>query len=184
MKLYELINGPWHGRALLILFAPILFHMFEHAFQAVQVFVLHVDRADALGLIGMWMPELIRGEMLHFSIAAYTLAVICFTGGPAVGMSRKFGLIAVAVQSWHLFEHSLLIFQRATDHFFFGASEPTSLVQLLIPRVELHFMYNSVVFSAIVIALLLHAYPPRGEGGRSRCGCARVTEVEAEAVAA
>jgi hypothetical protein len=90
----------------------------------------------------------------------------------------------VAVQSWHLLEHSLLIFQRTSYHFFFGASEPTSIAQLLIPRVELHFIYNGVVFCAIVIALLLHTYPPRGEAIRSRCGCARATELEAEVIAA
>lgn len=184
MKLYERINGPWHGRALIFLFAPILFHMLEHVTQAVQVFVLDVDRADALGLLGMWMADLIRGETLHFGFAVYTLLSILLVGGSAVGMARTFGLLAVAVQAWHLFEHSLLIFQRTTDHFFFGASEPTSIAQLLIPRVELHFMYNGVVFSAIVIALLLHAFPPRGEAIRSRCGCARATELEAEVVAA
>ena len=184
MKLYERINGPWHGRALLILFALILFHMFEHVVQVVQTYFLGVDRMDALGLLGVWMAELIRGESVHFSFAVYTWSAIFLTGGAAVGMARSFGLIALAVQSWHLVEHSSLIFQRATDSFFFGASEPTSLAQLLIPRVELHFMYNGVVFSAIVIALLLHAYPPRGERARSRCACTMAPATEVEAIPA
>ena len=187
MNLFARINGPWHGRALIVLFAPILFHMFEHAVQAVQVFLLDVERADALGLLGIWMAELIRGETVHFSFAAYTMAAILLAGGPAVGMARRFGIMALAVQGWHLFEHTLLIFQRTTDSFFFGASEPTSLAQLLVPRVELHFAYNGVVFAGIVIALLLHAYPPRGERERSSCRCAMTTietEAEAEAVTA
>ena len=184
MNFYRRINGPWHGRALLILFAPILFHMFEHTTQAVQVYVLNVQREDALGLLGVWMADLIRGEAVHFSFALYTLASILLVGGAGVGLARSFGLMAVAVQSWHLFEHSLLIYQRTVDSFFFGASEPTSLMQLLVPRVELHFIYNSAVFAAIVIALLLHAYPPRGETVRSSCDCAMDTQAEAEAVPA
>ncbi|HEU0073263.1 MAG TPA: hypothetical protein VFS30_04560 [Dehalococcoidia bacterium] len=182
MKLYERINGPWHGRALLILFAVILFHMFEHVVQVVQTYLLGVDRVDALGLLGVWMPDLIRSETVHFGFSVYTWSAIFLTGGAAVGMARNIGLIALSVQSWHLLEHSTLIFQRATDSFFFGASEPTSLAQLLIPRVELHFIYNGVVFSAIVIALLLHAYPPRGETARSRCVCTMTPTVEVEAV--
>jgi hypothetical protein len=184
MKLYELINGPWHGRALLILFAVIFFHMFEHVVQTVQVYVLDVDRADALGLLGIWMAELIRSEAVHFGFSVYTLGSILLTGGPAVGMARSFGLVALAVQSWHLFEHSQLILQRTTDSFFFGASEPTSLAQFLVPRVELHFIYNGAVFSALVIALLLHAYPPRGEASRSRCACAMVAEDQTKTVPA
>jgi hypothetical protein len=184
MKLYERINGPWHGRMLLILFAPILFHMSEHVTQVLQVFVLGVDRSDALGGLGVWMPDLIRSEFVHFGFSVYTLSSILLLGGGMVGLARRVGLLALAVQAWHLLEHSLLLFQGRTGTFFFGADEQTSLVQLLVPRVELHFVYNGVVFTVILIAMLLHAFPPRGEMAKPRCGCPRVTTLEAEAAAA
>jgi hypothetical protein len=114
----------------------------------------------------------------------YTLSSILLLGGGMVGLARRVGLVALAVQAWHLFEHSMLLFQGRTGTFFFGADEQTSLVQLLVPRVELHFVYNGVVFTVILIAMLLHAFPPRGETARPRCGCVRQGEAEAELVAA
>ena len=184
MKLYERINGPWHSRALVIVFSPIFFHMFEHVLQVFQVYVLNIERADALGLLGIWLPRLMRAEVIHFGFSVYTLLAILVLGGAIVGRARWFGLVALSVQSWHLFEHTLLLTQRSTDNFFFGTAGPSSLVELLIPRVELHFAYNATVFTCILVAMLLHAYPPRGETVRPRCGCARQGEAEAELVAA
>jgi hypothetical protein len=184
MKLYERLNGPWHGRALLIVFAPILFHMFEHVLQVSQVYVLNVERADALGLLGIWLPRLMRAEVLHFGFSVYTLLAILVLGGAVVGRARWFGAAALSVQAWHLFEHSLLLTQRSTDNFFFGTTGPSSLAELLVPRVELHFAYNATVFTCILVAILLHAYPPRGETARPRCGCVRQGVAEAEELVA
>jgi hypothetical protein len=180
MKRHWRINGEWHRWALLVAFAPILFHMFEHVLQVTQVYVLNVDRADALGLLGIWLPRLMRAEVVHFGFSVYTLLAILLLGGAIVGRARWFGVIALSVQSWHLFEHTLLLTQRSIDNFFLGTAGPSSLVELLIPRVELHFVYNATVFTGILVAMLLHAYPPRGETARPRCGCVRQGAAEAE----
>jgi hypothetical protein len=49
---------------------------------------------------------------------------------------------------------------------------PTSLVQLWVPRVELHLFYNTIVFVPMVIAMYYHLYPPAAEKTAPRCSCA------------
>ena len=56
-------------------------------------------------------------------------------------------------------------------HNFFGRPVPTSLVQLWVPRVELHLFYNTIVFIPMVIAMYYHMFPPRGRR-RRQCTCA------------
>ena len=40
---------------------------------------------------------------------------------------------------------------------------PTSLIQLWVPRVELHLFYNTIVFIPMVIAMYYHLFPPAAE---------------------
>ena len=49
---------------------------------------------------------------------------------------------------------------------------PTSLVQLWVPRVELHLFYNTIVFIPMVIAMYYHLFPPAAEKTVPRCSCA------------
>src|SRR5262249_6436333 len=49
---------------------------------------------------------------------------------------------------------------------------PTSIIQLWIPRVELHLFYNSVVFIPMVIGMYYHMFPPEGEAPSHKCACA------------
>jgi hypothetical protein len=43
---------------------------------------------------------------------------------------------------------------------------PTSLLQVWVPRVELHLFYNTIVFVPMVIAMYFHMFPPRSRQGR------------------
>jgi hypothetical protein len=52
-----------------------------------------------------------------------------------------------------------------------GRPVPTSLLQLWVPRVELHLFYNTIVFIPMVIAMYYHLFPPAGEQV-PRCSCA------------
>src|SRR5580692_10821586 len=47
-------------------------HWLEHLFQAWQVYVMHMPRACALGMLGMKYPWLVRTESLHFGFALLT----------------------------------------------------------------------------------------------------------------
>jgi hypothetical protein len=49
---------------------------------------------------------------------------------------------------------------------------PTSLVQLWVPRVELHLFYNAVVFLPMVVAMFHHMFPPDPAAAGQRCTCA------------
>ena len=76
------------------------------------------------------------------------------------------------IQFWHHIEHALLQAQVITGHTLFGAAAPTSIVQLWIPRLELHLFYNSVVFVPMVVAMYYHLFPSAPDAARMRCSCA------------
>ena len=53
----------------------------------------------------------------------------------------------------------------------FDRPVPTSLVQLWVPRVELHLFYNTIVFIPMVVAMYFHMFPP-ADPARPTCTCA------------
>ena len=54
----------------------------------------------------------------------------------------------------------------------FGSPVPMSLAQLVIPRLELHLIYNTIVFIPMVVAMYRHLIPPEAERVRMGCTCA------------
>jgi hypothetical protein len=62
--------------------------------------------------------------------------------------------------------------QAATGAYLFGRSEPTSIIQLVVPRVELHLFYNAIVTVPMVLALIRHRWPRPNGRAVLRCGCA------------
>ena len=58
-----------------------------------------------------------------------------------------------------LFEHALLFLQSLTGQNLLGEAVPTSILQMVFPRVELHLFYNVVVFVPMVVAMVLHRRP-------------------------
>ena len=98
---------------------------------------------------------------------------------------RRWWTIALAIQFFHHIEHLLLQIQAITGHNFFDRPVPTSIVQLWVPRVELHLFYNTIVFIPMAIAMYYHMFPARprsrrhararGTGGES----CRLTQVPA-----
>jgi hypothetical protein len=49
---------------------------------------------------------------------------------------------------------------------------PTSIVQLWVPRVELHLFYNAIVFIPMVIAMYYHMFPSSPHVAKQQCTCA------------
>jgi len=78
----------------------------------------------------------------------------------------------LVIQFWHHIEHALLQGQVIAGRNLFGSPVPVSIVQLWIPRVELHLLYNSLVFVPMVVAVYFHLFPTESERGVMRCGCA------------
>lgn len=151
------LNGPWHRRALSAFMVVVFAHWAEHIVQAYQVFVLEWPRPAAGGILGLWFPLLASSEVLHFAYNLSLLAgLVCLRPGFLDG-ARAWWTAALLIQGWHFFEHFLLQAQWLAGIYLFGADQQTSILQLWIPRVELHFLYNTLVFIPMLIGLLLHS---------------------------
>ena len=169
---YEKLNTRWHERALQIFMVIVLGHWGEHLAQAYQIYVMGWPRPKANGILGLWYPWLIKSEALHYGYAIVMLIGIWVLRKGFTGKSRTWWTVALVIQFWHHIEHFLLIWQATTHHNFFGKPVPFSVLQLVIPRVELHLFYNSIVFIPMVIAMYYHMFPSENEQEKMQCTCA------------
>jgi len=168
------LNGRWHERSLQVFMVIVLAHWAEHVVQAIQIFVFGWARPEARGVLGQFFPWLVKSEALHYGYALVMLIGLWILRQGFSGRSRSWWMLAIYIQFWHHIEHGLLQLQAITGHNLFGSPVPTSIVQLWVPRVELHLFYNSVVFVPMVIAMYYHMYPPPSEQDQAAaCTCAR-----------
>jgi hypothetical protein len=165
------VNGIYHRTALTVFMLIVLAHWAEHLAQAWQVWVFHRPRPQARGVLGAFFPVLVSSEWLHYGYAVVMLIGLWMLRGGFVGRARRFWGLALMVQVWHHFEHLLLLVQALTGVYLFGSAVPTSVLQLLFPRVELHLFYNAVVFVPMVIAVFLHLRPTPTELAQMDCSC-------------
>lgn len=170
--LSNVINGPAHERTLNVYIAIVLAHWVEHLLQAYQIFVMGWPRPEAGGFLGLWLPWLVKTELLHWGYAFVMLIGLIVLLPGFGGQSRKWWIVSLIIQSWHFFEHSLLQGQAIVGQNLFGAPVPTSIAQLWVPRPELHLIYNAIVFVPMIIAMYYHLYPPIGEAP-VLCTCSR-----------
>jgi hypothetical protein len=169
--LYAKLNGPWHKIALRVFMGIVLAHWAEHIVQAWQIYVLGWPAHHARGLLGQFYPWLVHSEVLHYGYALIMLTGIWVLRDGFAGVSRKWWTVALVIQFWHHIEHLLLIGQATFHHNLFGSSVPTSIVQTIIPRVELHLFYNTIVFIPMVVGMYYHMFPRHGEASAA-CTCA------------
>jgi hypothetical protein len=169
---FERINGEWHKPALQVYLFIVLAHIAEHVAQAAQIYVLKWPVPDSKGALGYFFPWLIKSELLHYGYALLMLACFWALRKGFEGRSYTWWMIAFWIQFWHHIEHGLLQAQAIMGTTFFGSPVPTSIIQLVIPRVELHLIYNAIVFIPMVIAMYYHMFPPEGEKPSHRCDCA------------
>ncbi|MFY1636927.1 hypothetical protein ACN27F_27215 [Solwaraspora sp. WMMB335] len=165
------MNGAHHKAALNVFLFVTLAHWAEHLVQAYQIWVLGFSRPQARGVLGQYFPWLVSSEWLHYGYAIVMLSFLFLLRPGFVGRSRTWWTIALVIQFWHHIEHFLLLLQAQLGTVFFGQVVPTSVVQLVIPRVELHLFYNSIVFIPMVIAMYLHVRPNQREHEQMACSC-------------
>ncbi|WP_433309710.1 hypothetical protein ACQP0U_21140 [Micromonospora sp. CA-269861] len=165
-------NGAHHRTALNLFMVVVLAHWAEHLTQAFQIWALGWSVPESRGVLGLAFPWLVTSEWLHYGYALVMLVGLWLLRGGFVGRSRTWWMVAFGIQFWHHIEHLMLFVQAQTGTFFFGRSVPTSLLQLVLPRVELHLFYNTVVFLPMVIAIILHLRPNRAESELMTCSCA------------
>ena len=171
--LYDKLNGRWHETALRSFMVIVLLHWAEHIVQAYQVYVLHWPRPMAMGILGMYYPWLMKTETLHYGFALVMLIGLWVLRKGFAGTSYKWWMVSFWLQFWHHIEHFILFYQANTHHYWFGGKVPTSIGQIWVPRVELHLIYNTLVFIPMVIAMYYHIYPPAHDAVKMVCTCNR-----------
>lgn len=168
----ETLNGARHEISLRVFMAIVLAHWAEHLLQATQIYVLGWPVPEARGLLGHFFPVLVSSELLHYGYAIVMLIGLwMLRPGFVATEERRWWTIALAIQFFHHIEHFLLQGQYLVGENLFGRPVPTSLVQLWVPRVELHLFYNTIVFIPMVVAMYLHMFPSPA-AGRATCTCA------------
>jgi len=170
--LLDRLNGEWHERSLKAFLVVVLAHWAEHLAQAFQIYALGWPAPQARGVLGLWFPWLVKSEVLHYSYALVMLIGLFILRRGFVGTSRTWWNVALAIQFWHHIEHALLQGQAIAGRNLFHSPVPTSIAQLVIPRVELHLIYNTIVFIPMVIAMYHHMFPSEGDAAHMRCSCA------------
>ena len=172
MSLMQKLNGEWHKPALWIYTAIVLAHWAEHLAQTTQIYVLGWPIPESRGVIGLWFPWMVTSELLHYLYAIIMLVAFWVLRTGFVGRSYTCWMVAFWIQFWHHIEHALLQGQAIFHHNLFGSPVPISIAQLIIPRVELHLFYNTIVFVPMVIAMFYHMFPLPGEEAHHGCSCA------------
>ena len=166
-----LLNTRHHKAALMIFMFVVVAHWVEHLAQAYQIYVLDWARPKAGGALGLAFPALVTSEWLHYGFAVVMLVAFVMLRHGFVGRARTWWNVAMWIQVWHHFEHLLLLLQAFTGAYLMGQPQPTSIAQLVFPRVELHLFYNAVVFVPMVVAVVQHLRPRSHERALMRCSC-------------
>jgi hypothetical protein len=172
VSLLDRLNGQYHELALRTFTAIVLAHWAEHLLQAFQIYALGWPVPEARGLIGYFLPWVITSETLHYGYAIVMLAGLWvlrtgFTGAD----DRRWWTVALSIQFFHHVEHLLLLAQWWTGFYLGDRPVPTSLVQMWVPRVELHLFYNTIVFIPMVVAMYYHMFPPPQAAAEQKCTC-------------
>jgi hypothetical protein len=169
----ERLNGPRHELALRIFMVIVLAHWAEHLLQAFQIYALGWPVPASRGALGHFFPWLVKSETLHYGYALVMLVGLWLLRPGFTGVNdRRWWTIALGIQFFHHIEHALLQTQALLGQPFFGQPVATSIVQLWVPRVELHLFYNTVVFIPMVIAMYYHMFPPPAAAAAQNCTCA------------
>jgi hypothetical protein len=168
----ERLNTEWHEMALRSFMVIVLAHWAEHLTQAFQIYALGWPVPESRGVLGLAFPWLIKSETLHYGYAIVMLiGLFVLRPGFTEQLERRWWTIALAIQFFHHIEHGILQTQAVLGQNFFGRPVPTSIVQLWVPRVELHLFYNTIVFIPMIVAMYYHLFPAP-TAAKPQCTCA------------
>lgn len=167
------VNASGHQLALTLFTAFVLAHWAEHVVQAIQIWILGSPVPASRGVLGQRFPWLVSSEALHYVYAIGMFAGLLVLRQGFSGRARTWWNVALGIQLWHLFEHTILLVQAQTGVHLLGRPVQTSVLQLFFPRVELHLFYNAIVFIPMVVALGLHRWRPTWRLHSSPCDLTR-----------
>lgn len=167
----DVLNTTWHERSLQIFLAIVLAHWAEHLVQAYQIWGLGWPIPESKGVLGYWFPWMVTSELLHYGYAFIMLIGLWVLRTGFTGKAYTWWMVSFWIQFWHHIEHGLLQGQAIVGENLFNSPVPMSIVQVWIPRVELHLIYNTLVFIPMIVAMYLHMFPPPGEEQHIKCSC-------------
>jgi hypothetical protein len=153
---FQPLGERWFRPLLIVYLVLIVAHFAEHVLQFIQAAVLSWPRSEAGGLLGLWSPQLLTNESLHFSYNLMQLLGLLVLSYHVTGRARTWWRIGIVVQLWHFFEHFLLQSQWLSGIFLFNATKQMGVGELLLPRLELHFIYNALVFVPTMIGVYVY----------------------------
>ena len=171
-SLVEKLNSVWHERALQVFTVIVLAHWAEHLAQTTQIYLLGWPVPEAGGIVGLAFPWMIKSEALHYGYALVMLIAFWILRTGFVGRSYTWWMIAFWIQFWHHIEHALLQGQVIAGRNLLDAPVPMSVAQFFLPRLELHLIYNTIVFVPMMVAMYRHLVPTTDERSAMRCSCA------------
>lgn len=152
----------------------VISHLFEHIAQMFQLYALNWSRKDCLGILGLFYPWLVRSEWLHYGHALFMLLgwvylkfviftfnydILKYLFNPIILKLVKntlfYWYLTFVLAFYHHIEHFLLLLQVIFNYNLFNSSVPISIGQLFVPRIELHFIYNLMIFIPMMVTLIL-----------------------------
>ena len=156
---YRQLNGSWHKQALWVFMLIVFAHWAEHVAQIYQIYMLGWTPKQAGGALGLILPQLVESEILHTGYNLLLWGGIFLLRGGFSGAGAFWWRLAILAQSIHLAEHLLLQVQYSTGYYLFGAAHQISIGQLWLPRPELHFLYNLIVFVPLMLGMVFRFGP-------------------------
>ncbi|MBQ1104876.1 MULTISPECIES: hypothetical protein [Streptomyces] len=166
------LNSGHHQLALRVYLFIVVAHWAEHLVQAYQIYVMGWPIPEARGVLGIPFPWLVTSEWMHYGYALVMMVGLFLLRPGFTGRSGTWWKASLGIQVWHHLEHLLLLVQVLVGANLLGKAAPTSLVQLIMPRVELHLFYNTLVTIPMVVAMYLHTRANRQDNATARCACA------------
>lgn len=155
-KLFLRLNGEWHQIAMQFFMLIIISHFLEHVFQVYQLYVLQWARPKCLGALGLIYPWLVHSEYLHYGHALFMLVGLAVLRPAITSKAKLWWDIALVLGFLHHLEHALLLSQVIIHQNLFNSPVPISIGQIWFPRLELHFFYNAIVLTPMLISLYYH----------------------------
>jgi hypothetical protein len=142
---HALVNTDWHRRALVVFTVLVLAH-------------------------GLVFPWLVRAEGPQYGFALAMLIGFVLLRPGFRGSAYNWWTIALGIQAWRHYEHLLLVVQAHTGSYLMGLDAPTSVLQLVVPRLALNLFYNVAVFAPMVVAVVVHLCRSSGASPAVRGG--------------
>jgi len=146
-------------------------HMFEHVLQLIQVTVWNVPDDEALGLLGYVFQLQGTEEWLHLVFNLFLLTCLWILLGPLRAASPwiiprwayiVYVIGAVGLETWHEVEHLVIISRVLMNN---GCPCPgIGDAALGLSDTVLHFFYNAVVTSAILVPFWFVVRAARRDG--------------------